>query len=145
MFSTQALKHFRIIGIFLIVLAIYKARSNYVYVQNAHKVPAILVDNIFQVEPQGPSKVYPKVELNLADGQRVQVVINRPSSEVIYTPGDHLEVVYHGELNQEALNEMYINSWRLLYLSAILLFSLGMGLLGLSYWLTRRQVVRIWD
>lgn len=145
MFSTQALRNFRIIGIFLIVLAIYKVQSTYSYVDRAYKIPATVIENIYQVESRGPSKVYPKVELILADNKRIQIVVNTPSSEPIYEPGEHLEVIYSGKLHEETFDEVYINSWRSLYLSAGLIFSLGVGLLGLSYRLTRKQMMRIWD
>ena len=57
MFSTQALRNFRIIGIFLIVLATYKIQRTQSYVDNAHRASAVLIENIYQSTERGsPSK-----------------------------------------------------------------------------------------
>jgi hypothetical protein len=141
MYSTQALKIFRVMGIAFIVLAIYKGRTSYQFVQSSTRTQATLIENIRRVDRVGfPVRYYPKLEVRTNKGERLQLVLSTPSSEPIYQPGESLEILSHSRLSMQKNEEARIHSWRDLYLAAMMLFILGVGLLVLSYFLTRRHL-----
>jgi hypothetical protein len=141
MYSAQALKIFREMGIAFIVLAIYKGRTSYQFVQSSTRTQAILIENIRRVDRVGsPEKYYPKIEVRTNNGERLQLVLSSPSSEPIFQPGESLEILFHGRLSTQRSEGVRIHSWRALYLSVAMLFILGMGLLGLSYSLTKQNL-----